>query len=71
MQASVWSSAGLCITAADQDQSRKPSYWSDCSEWSNGLDAFLSRDLSQKAKACAKGLAYAMYGAIRNGDGTT
>ena len=28
----------------DQDESRKPSYWSDCTEWSNGLDALRTRD---------------------------
>ena len=45
MQASVWSSAGLrTCKQNDQDQSREPSYWSDCTEWSNRLDAFRSRD---------------------------
>ena len=51
MQASGWSSAGLCtIRQKDQSQSREPSYWSDCTEWSNGLDAFRSRDPSQSTK---------------------
>lgn len=33
--------ARVCAHAQqkDQDQSREPSYWSDCTEWSNGLDA--------------------------------
>ena len=48
MQASGWSSAGLCtimpIGQRDQDQPHEPSYWSDCTEWSNRLDACRSRD---------------------------
>ena len=34
--------ARVCAPSSqnDQDQSRKPSYWSDCTPWGNGLDAF-------------------------------
>ena len=39
----------------DQDKGREPSCWSDCTEWSNGLDA--SRPRRKKRRpACAKGL---------------
>ena len=31
-------------------KSREPSYWSGCTEWSNGLDAFRSRDPAKKPK---------------------
>ena len=65
MQASGWSSAGLCACKAkDQDESRKPSYWSDCTEWSNGLDASRPRDPAKMpSPACAKGQgAYGMHG---------
>ena len=58
----------------DQDETRKPSYWSDCTEWSNGLDAFRSHDPSQKAKAqrvLKPRVRTRMHGPIRDSDNTT
>ena len=58
----------------DQDQNREPSYWSDCTEWSNGLDAFRPRDPAKKpSPACAKALGCRtrMHQRLRSSNGTT
>ena len=76
IQARVWP-ARVCARCSqtDQDQPHEPSYWSDCTEWSNGLDAFRPRDLAKKhpSPACAKSLGCVRRectGAIRSSKGT-
>ena len=60
------------LQAKGQDESHEPSYWSDCTEWSNGLDASRSRGPAKMpSPACAKGLwCVRECTAIRNSDST-
>ena len=43
--------ARVCALASQkhQDKAREPSHWSDCTEWSNGLDAFRPRAYPKQA----------------------